>query len=108
VTRELADFGRVERILTPHVVPAAWDLVRRYVFPRLRRPMPCGIVHNGNRRRVYECALCGESISYCPQWRMPRRVERFLEEHDGATHFREHSPIIGCRLPGLRALRRRR
>lgn len=67
---------------------AAWRALRRARFPKLRRPAPVGIVHNGGTRRVYGCALCGATVSMCALWPVTARVRDFEALHCSTAHIR--------------------
>lgn len=59
-----------------------WLSVRRTRFPRLRRPEPVGIIHNGGTKRVYQCAFCQDRISMATQHPVTKRVRMFCRNHN--------------------------
>lgn len=59
-----------------------WKEVQSRWFPRMRRLRPVGIVRNGSRCRVYECAWYGDRDSMCTEWPKPLHVSRFEDFHN--------------------------
>lgn len=80
-------FSHYALSMPPDDVRMIWSIVRKAQAPKLRRPLPVGHAHNGNRKRALDCACCGASISYDGKWRMPARVHNFLALHNQAGHI---------------------
>lgn len=54
---------------------------RSVKFPALRRYGVVGIIRNGSSQRVYECCQCGDTVSMCAKWPMPKSVGAWISRH---------------------------
>ena len=52
-----------------------------FVVHTTTRANPVAIEHNGGTARTYGC-LCGGTVSMCAKWPMPKRVEKWIAQHN--------------------------